>query len=165
MTSWSTRPAQSTKHECHQKSMLQLHDFVRKWKNHYVQVCSMSLYMSQTIRCTEILIELYNIHFLAEKSNIKYVKYAPEGLIDRQRRLRCERENSTASYPVETLCANYLSMFIQKEVQYMHFQFDCLFSITTYDIIFAVVVQYIIKHSMKQPDLDYSEGSIDQAVS
>ena len=39
----------------------------------------------------------------------------------------------------------------------MHFQFDYLSSVRTYDIIFAVV-RYIIKHlSVKQPDLYYFE--------
>ena len=36
----------------------------------------------------------------------------------------------------------------------MHFQFDCLCSVTTYDIIFDAVARYIIRHfCMKQPDL------------
>ena len=36
----------------------------------------------------------------------------------------------------------------------IHFDFDYFFSITTYDIIFSVVVRYIINiYSMKQPDL------------
>ena len=36
-------------------------------------------------------------------------------------------------------------LYIQK-LQYMHFRFDYLWSVTTYDIIFADVVRYIIKH-------------------
>ena len=37
-------------------------------------------------------------------------------------------------------------LFIQELLQYMHFQFDYLCSVTTYDIIFAAVARYIIKH-------------------
>ena len=41
----------------------------------------------------------------------------------------------------------------------MHFQFDYFCSVATYDLIFGVV-WYIIKHSMKQPDLYYFETII-----
>ena len=42
----------------------------------------------------------------------------------------------------------------------MHFQFDYLCSVTTYDMIFLLLSPgiNIIKHSMKQPDLYYFEA-------
>ena len=39
----------------------------------------------------------------------------------------------------------------------MHFQFDYLCSVATYDIIFYCRPVYYKTHSMKQPDLYYSE--------
>ena len=39
----------------------------------------------------------------------------------------------------------------------MHFQFDYLYSVTTYDMIFLLLSPDILQntYSMKQPDLDY----------
>ena len=46
-----------------------------------------------------------------------------------------------------------------KELKYMHFQFDYLCSVTTYDNFLLLRPVYIIKHSsMKQPDLYYFEA-------
>ena len=40
-------------------------------------------------------------------------------------------------------------LYIKELLQYMHFQFDYLCSVTIYDIIFAAVARYVIKHLLE----------------
>ena len=75
-------------------------------------------------------------------------------------RLRCRKHsNDVEQHDIKSIllshdknvllsCRSYimLRLLYIKELQYMHFQFDCLCIDTTCDTFFTAVVRYIIKH-------------------